>query len=357
MWSDGCSVLQAQFFTNYGSVATPVIRDLLLSLESELFVFDQSRKKKKSYDKTKARAKIDFKVQLCRNMAELTAQLSLLSGAALTGRTDSSSSNSSNVYNRGTSDANSAGAGRAVTVLVMEDLANSSVIVPARPQLPEIVEEDDDAPIDFIGLDEYYSYRADKWASADHRVNVNVAGVVGNSSGASTTLRSNSNFVSCLTDSLTALNEALSTYSSKLAWVEGATNSLCQPESSVLYRADVCSHVRDVCVSERIQQTLFWCRVMQSVPEARTHFQTATASASDASGSLSNSALFSKCFTHLFPRSASAAAVSQPRLVVCLGGTATADKFRVLDEVLDMVRFKSSMLVYMTVVTMCVFIK
>jgi hypothetical protein len=307
-------------------------------MEKDLFESDQSRKRKKSYDRSKARAQIDFNIQLCRNIAELTTSLASITQAAMVAAR--TSSNSSSVNDRQlVNGSGSNGRGRTVTVLVMEDLADTQAIVPAPPALPELIEADEDAPVD-IGMDEYVEYRAQSWATHPHRAGVSVS----LTQQSATPLRSQSNgIVSCLTDPVGALNELLQTFAKYLVWVEGVSQSLCAHEQSILYRAEVARHVTQRYVSEPVHQSLVWCSVLQYLPRAKSLIADAAASGSgEASSSAPVSAQMrlSRHLASLFPRSTANAAssgVSQPRLVACVGGLATPDKFRVLDEILDWV--------------------
>lgn len=236
-------------------------------------------------------------------------------------------------------------------VLILEDLSLPGV-VPAEPLLPELEEDDDDAPIP-IGLQDFAKYRAEQWIKArPHLVSVPT------SSGAS---------LGIYADAPAALHALFAAHDS--VWIDAAVDGFGQ-ERSVLSQLRL-----PRVMTQEVRNGAVWAAVLASAPSVGAiltdlaRHERETAEAAEAAAVAAAEAVSAQegqegqekqaealleiaeplpvaspqLATHLaalFPAQlAEARAAANPVVKLCavIGGECRADKFRVLDRVLEMV--------------------
>jgi hypothetical protein len=201
-----------------------------------------------------------------------------------------------------------------IPIVVLENIAIPGV-VPSEPAYEEEVSDDEDAPV-ATGLQESILHRRKMWESKrPHRVKVTV------NTGGGTYNRSHTADVECFADPSSAISEA---YYRKptirphdVIWVECSGAKIFDPKSAFDEL-----HVDGRFVSEQIREMFLWVGVFQILP-AFAEFLV------DEKGSVSGH------LGKLFPASVESKAA--PTSTAVLGGSIRADKFCVMDQLLDLV--------------------
>jgi hypothetical protein len=239
-----------------------------------------------------------------------------------------------------------------VPIILVEN-TRAAGVVPPEPPLPELVEDDDDAPL-CVGEDESVAKRQRDWdARRPHRVKVTLDLTGPAAGGVKRGTASNKQEpptvrVDCYAHAPSAIQEAFQIMSARSAapplWVDANMCKLYDPVSALpsLDRALITQRL----VSDEVREAFLWAGTLQLLPQAAEYLQPVTHSAQNVSeGDGVTSAestagptakeLISQHFARLFPYSASTQKV--PKAVVVLGGAIKAEKFAALDQLIDLV--------------------
>ena len=249
-----------------------------------------------------------------------------------------------------------------VPVILIENVLVPGV-VPPEPPLEEIMSDDDEAPV-LLGLEESQAKRRKDWeARRPHRVPVTLD-LTKLSAGAPKRGGSGSKQqpptvrVDCFAHAPSAVVEAFqlvsSATSSAPVWVDANLYKLYD-SSSLLPTLDR-SVVTQRLVSEEVREACLWAGILQLMPQAETflrHVPVSAAAPNEASADAesdgvttvaaptapSSKDLVAAHFARLFPYSAETK--TAPVCTVVLGGSIRAEKFAVLDQLIDLVRVNS----------------
>lgn len=196
---------------------------------------------------------------------------------------------------------------RNVTVLLLENLSEAS-IVPKSPDYIEEVSDDEEDAIP-IGISEYKEAKIKAWKALEPRnlpVSIQVLG--------------KSYTINCLTDAAAALARLVLQY--KAIVVQGDIGSFFPVSNSVLAR----SSFMNTLVTDRVRDSMNWLSVLLSFPKVSS-----LRSRENRSGAELYS--FGDYLSYLFPNS-----ISDPSLIFTIGGTIRSTKFRFLEYAIDLVR-------------------
>jgi hypothetical protein len=241
---------------------------------------------------------------------------------------------------------------RMVEILVLEDLANPR-IVPPNPQIPQLHEDDLDAPID-VGIEEFDQYRLRKWTIDElHEVSVSV--VVQDE-----TVDRNVS-ISCCTDPYNALvSLLLRSYNSatedlatallvNMVYVIADCSSFLSSSTCILQQLlKTVNEKRGKClVSSDFYDSTFWSAVISTFPYAGQYYHKNESNGSERFQNEINETLndntnvsrFHLISNHLFNMISDSENFSdgyRPRFTVVIGGDIRIEKLRFLDEILDL---------------------
>jgi hypothetical protein len=224
-------------------------------------------------------------------------------------------------------------------------------VIPPEPQLQEILSDDDEAPV-MLGVEESAVKRQKDWdGKRPHRVQVTLD-LTGAAAGAAKRSNASSKVqlpptikIECFAHAPSAIQEAVQLVSKSSSgaplWVDAHLAKVFDPTSLLptLERAVIPERL----VSEEVREACLWSGLLQLLPQAADYLQLApAASATSADGSITTDApapttqeLIGQHFARLFPYSA--VVKKAPTAVVVLGGSVRAEKFAVLDQLIDVV--------------------
>ena len=219
-----------------------------------------------------------------------------------------------------------------VPVFVLETLQVPGV-VPAEPEMEEVVSDDEEAPLDAIGQDDFRERQVALWHSRrPHRVEVTVPVISAQAVAAVNQKRLsnvNSSMISAvLSDARAAVEEVIreahaGPVSSALL-VDACPSVLLQPRQGALQSLATGSGP-DSCpraLSAEMRELLLWCGVCKFAPVLAAVQE--------------DHPLVVAHYERLFRQSAEPTALTAPRMLYVAGGAIRVEKFRLLDEMLDM---------------------
>ncbi len=169
-------------------------------------------------------------------------------------------------------------------------------------------DEEDSIP---LGMSEYKRHHKQTWESAKP----NFLPVIINILGGSTT-------VNCYSDGAVALANLVSATNG--IWIEGSLSLLPPPSKGTL---DKCIF-QNTFVSDQIKVLMVWFEVISFFPTIRTTRSSLTRPKSEIQN-------IEEFLSFLFPPKI----IPEPLFVLTLGGIITTEKFRFLEQLLDLVSF------------------
>lgn len=238
--------------------------------------------------------------------------------------------------------------------IILVENTRATGVVPPEPPLPELVEEDDEAPIS-IGEEESAAKRQRDWeARRPHRVQVtlDLSTSGGKRVGASAKQQPSTVRAECYAHAPSAIQEAFEIMKERSSapplWVDAQAGKLYDPLSELpaLDRKLVSQRL----VSDELREAYLWAGVLQLLPQAAEYLGEALQPAAQSSAvdgaadggpetvavaTRSAKELIAQHFARLFPYSA--VSKKAPKAVVVLGGQIRAEKFVVLDHLIDLV--------------------
>lgn len=211
--------------------------------------------------------------------------------------------------NNTTSSSSSSSNDRKITILLLENLLSPSIV----PKTPNYVEElsDDEEDAIPIGLDEYKIEKQRIWKSLEPRnLPVNVNSLNGNIS------------INCLTDGASALSKLINDVEG--IWINGYHETFYPVLNGVFSKCNF----NNMLVSDEVREMIIWLGIILQFPNLQSIRLTEKQS-------LNDNRTFNNYVSNIFP----VEVISQPNLIFTIGGQITAEKFRVLESIIDVVCF------------------
>jgi hypothetical protein len=210
-----------------------------------------------------------------------------------------------------------------IYVIVVENL-NINSVVPCEPEYVESVSDDEEAPIS-IGAEESRDMKRNKWIlNRPHRVEVLVETTDVDKKGQVTRVP-----IACYADTVSAVLEAFDrckgVFSSNGVWVEGAPTRLFERNSKLNLLAK--ENIGHRLLSNELRNTFLWAGICELLPNIESFFLN-----SEVSDTQSTKSVISSHLQALFPRRNSISTM------IIIGGSARADKFMVMDQLIDLVK-------------------
>lgn len=206
-------------------------------------------------------------------------------------------------------------------VFVLENIALNGVIA-IEPELEDEISDDEDAPLSAFGSDAYKEHRMKLHIQKrPHRVTTNIPVISSQAIQAVNQKRLNSVGSTIAVDTFADVNasvEELMNMNTSSIWIDATVASMVQPAAGVL-RDIKCS---DRFVTMEIREMLLWCGVVKYCP-----LITALKSIEEPTP---EQMTITSHFNRLFPDMV-------PNLLFVVGGEAKIEKFRLLDDMVDMV--------------------